>query len=67
MCKKLASCSRPINDSALIVFSGGVLCGCLALLRALVEKGGSSVLHPDTDALLQSLGVAGPNWWTPES
>jgi hypothetical protein len=35
----------------------GVLCGCLKLLRALVEKSNGILLRPGTDLLLNSLGV----------
>lgn len=57
VCKKLASCPRPTNDSALIDFSTGVLCGCLKLLRALIENGGGAALRPGTTLLLQNLNV----------
>ena len=58
VCKKLLSCQRPTNDSALIDFSTGVLCGCLRLLRAIIETGGSRALKSGTNILLNDLKIA---------
>jgi len=58
VCKKLASCPRPASESDTIDFSTGVLCGCLRLLRALIEHGSCEVLRPGTNALLHDLGVS---------
>jgi len=49
-CEKLASHPRPTPDNAGIDFSTGVLCGCLKLLRAVVEIGGG-------DALIEGAGI----------
>ena len=58
VCKKLSSCPRPTNETAMIDFSTGVLCGCLTLLRALIENGGGAVLREGTSVLVKDLGVA---------
>jgi ubiquitin C-terminal hydrolase len=57
VCKKISSCPRPTTETAMIDFSTGVLCGCLALLRALIENGGGSVLIEGTSILVNDLGV----------
>jgi hypothetical protein len=57
VCKKISSCPRPTNETAMIDFSTGVLCGCLTLLRALIENGGGSVLRAGTAILVKDLGV----------
>jgi hypothetical protein len=57
VCKKLTSCPRPTNETAMIDFSTGVLCGCLALLRDLIEHGGGGVLQDGTDILVNDLAV----------
>ena len=57
VCKKIASCPRPTNETSMIDFSTGVLCGCLALLRALIENGGGGVLRDGTSILVKDLGV----------
>ena len=61
VCKKLASCPRPMSESDTNDFSTGVLCGCLKLLRALVENGGPNALLPGTEILLTELNV---NRWS---
>ena len=58
VCKKLASCPRPTSDSAVVDAATGVLCGCLKLLRALVETGGGDALAVGTDLLLKDLEVS---------
>ena len=60
VCKKLASCPRPTNDGALIDFSTGVLCGCLKLLRAIIENGGGEALGTGSSLLVNNLGI--PRW-----
>jgi ubiquitin carboxyl-terminal hydrolase 9/24 len=57
VCQKLLSCPRPTNDSALIDFSTGVLCGCLSLLRAIIETGGSNSIKAGTNILLDDLKI----------
>jgi ubiquitin carboxyl-terminal hydrolase 9/24 len=57
VCKKLASCPRPSNETAMVDFSTGVLCGCLALLRALIENGGGSIFRDGTSILVRDLDV----------
>lgn len=58
VCKKLLSCPRPTNDGALSDFSTGVLCGCLQLLRAIIETGGSHALKTGANILLKDLKIA---------
>lgn len=58
VCKKLLSCPRPTNDGALADFSTGVLCGCLQILKAIIETGGSHALKTGTNILLSDLGIA---------
>ena len=57
VCRKLLSCPRPTSDSSLVDVSTGVLCGCLKLLRALIENGGGAALSTGTAILLKDLGV----------
>ena len=57
VCRKLISCPRPSNDTAIVDFSTGVLCGCLALVRALIENGGGSVFREGTSLLVKDLRV----------
>jgi hypothetical protein len=53
VCKKLASCPRPASETvAVIDFSTGVLCGCLSLLRALIEFTDISVLSKGIGVLI---------------
>jgi hypothetical protein len=61
VCQKLASCPRPSNETAMVDFSTGVLCGCLALLRALIENGGGSIFRDGTSILVNELEV---NRWS---
>lgn len=58
VCKKLTSCPRPTSDSAVVDAATGVLCGCLKLLRALVENGGGDSLSVGTGILLKDLKVS---------
>lgn len=57
VCRKLISCPRPSNETAIVDFSTGVLCGCLALVRALIENGGGSVFREGTALLVKDLRV----------
>lgn len=57
VCKKVASCPRPTNENSLLDAPTGVLCGCLTLLRALIETGGGDVLQQGTDLLVKEVGV----------
>jgi hypothetical protein len=57
VCRKLASCPRLSSETALADFATGVLCGCLALLRAIIEAAGGSVLKEGTSILAKELGV----------
>jgi ubiquitin carboxyl-terminal hydrolase 9/24 len=58
VCQKLASCPRPSSETLAVVdFSTGVLCGCLTLLRALIENAGGSILAAGTDALVREFQV----------
>lgn len=56
--KKISSCPRPTNGSAIIDVPTGVLCGCLRLLRALIEWGGGAALISGTSLLMKDLGIA---------
>jgi ubiquitin carboxyl-terminal hydrolase 9/24 len=58
VCQKLASCPRPSSETLAVVdFSTGVLCGCLLLLRALIERAGGGVLSDGTRLLLTEFQV----------
>jgi Ubiquitin carboxyl-terminal hydrolase len=53
VCRKLASCPRPASETAAVIdFSTGVLCGCLSLLRALIEYTNASLLADGTHVLI---------------
>lgn len=58
VCKKLASCPRPTSGSSLVDAATGVLCGCLKLLRALIENGGGDALAVGCEILLKNLEVS---------
>jgi hypothetical protein len=58
VCRKVACCPRPTNGSATIDVPTGVLCGCVKLLRALIENGGGAALSSGTRFLLNDLGIA---------
>lgn len=57
VCRKLASCPRPTSEIAMVDFSTGVLRGCLALLRAIIESAGGSVLVNGASTLVRELAV----------
>ncbi len=57
VCRKLASCPRFTNEAAPMDTPTGVLCGCLALLRAIIETGGGGVLRDGTSILVEELKV----------
>jgi ubiquitin carboxyl-terminal hydrolase 9/24 len=58
ICAKLAACPRPSSEADLPDYSStAVLCGCLKILRALVENGGGNTLRLGTEALLTELGI----------
>lgn len=56
--RKISSCPRPANGSAAIDVPTGVLCGCLKILRALIENGGGDALNAGTSLLLKDLGIS---------
>lgn len=58
--KKLSSCPRTTSDAALVDPCTGVLCGCLVLLRAIVDTAAGSILSDGTNALLSHLEM--PRW-----
>lgn len=58
VCKKLASCPRPSTETIAVDCSTGVLCGCLALLRALIEKAGGAIFSEGTSLLLKEFQSA---------
>ena len=62
VCKKISSCPRPTGDTPSIDLSTGVLCGCLALLTALIKHGGGPVLKEGTDILVADLGLDAARW-----
>jgi ubiquitin carboxyl-terminal hydrolase 9/24 len=57
VCKKLASCPRPSSESESLDFPTGVLCGCLRIVRALIEHGEPNSLDSGSDILLTATGV----------
>ena len=57
VCNKISLCPRPTSEADLVDNSTGVLCGCLRLLRALVEKSSGAILRQGTDLLLNSLAI----------
>lgn len=57
VCKKVASCPRPTNENTLLDAPTSVLCGCLSLLRALIETGGGTVLRKGVDILVKEVQV----------
>jgi ubiquitin carboxyl-terminal hydrolase 9/24 len=58
VCRKLASCPRPLSETlAVLDHSTGVLCGCLLLLRALIERAGGEILLDGTRLLLKEFLV----------
>lgn len=69
VCRKLVTCPRPTSEADAAEVSTGVLCGCLNLLRALIQKGRSKVLREASSILLSEIKVeerwsgivAGPN------
>jgi hypothetical protein len=58
VCKKLASCPRPSTETMVVDCSTGVLCGCLALLRALIERAGGGIFSEGTHVLLKEFQTA---------
>jgi len=52
-CQKIAACPRPTSESELADLCSGVLCGCLSLLRALIEMAGGSAVQEGTEILLK--------------
>jgi hypothetical protein len=58
VCKKLASCPRPSTETMVVDCSTGVLCGCLALLRALIEKAGGAIFSQGTSLLVKEFQSA---------
>jgi len=57
VCKKLAKCPRPGTELDPSDVPTGVLCGCLRILRALIEHGGGGVLRQGTSFLLTELRI----------
>lgn len=60
VCKKLASCPQPGSEIDTNDISTGVLCGCLNLLRAIIEHAGGAVLRQGVNILLTDVG--GERW-----
>jgi ubiquitin carboxyl-terminal hydrolase 9/24 len=58
VCAKLASCPRPANEAALVDPSTGVLCGCLAMLRAIIDTTKGASLGDGTTLLLGQLELS---------
>jgi len=54
VCKKLSSHPPPNNDTLSIDFSTGVLCGCLKLLKSLIQNGGVTHLSDGVVLLLKA-------------
>ena len=59
VCKKLAS-FQSLADNLEINNSSGVLCGCLELLRALIENGGGTAFKDNYTILTASVNI--PSW-----
>ena len=57
-CRKIAACPRPTSESDLLDLSSGVLCGCLSLLRALIEVAGGAVVQQGLEILLRETQVS---------
>lgn len=57
VCKKLATCPRPGNETDLNDVSTGVLCGCMKILRALIEHGDGNLLRSGANILLTDLDI----------
>mmetsp|Transcript_43869 Transcript_43869/g.105841 ORF Transcript_43869/g.105841 Transcript_43869/m.105841 type:complete len:3072 (+) Transcript_43869:108-9323(+) len=57
VCKKLASCPRPSAEASLVDLTTGVLCGCLTLMRALIEKGEGDSFKSGIDLLLNGVDI----------
>lgn len=57
VCRKLVLYPRPTSETDALDLSTGVLCGCLKLLRALIEKGGGKVLREASMGLLADLKI----------
>ena len=55
VCAKLASCPRPTSEAAIVDPCTGVLCGCLALLRVIIDNTKGSCLRDGTTLLLEQL------------
>ena len=55
--RKLSSCPRVTTETVTVDFPTGVLCGCLALLRAIIETADGSVLREGTSTLVKELKV----------
>ena len=56
-CRKVAACPRPTSESDVVELSSGVLCGCLSLLRALIDISGGDLLNSGVNALIGETGV----------
>jgi len=61
VCKKVASCPRPATESPLYESATGVLSGCLAILRILIDTGGGAILRQGTETLVREVRV---NRWS---
>ncbi|GKY93461.1 hypothetical protein MPSEU_000313600 [Mayamaea pseudoterrestris] len=61
VCRKLVECPRPRSESEALEVSTSVLCGCLKLLRALVERGRAHALASGVACLLAACSV--PGWY----
>jgi Ubiquitin carboxyl-terminal hydrolase len=58
VCAKLASCPRPTSEAALLDPSTGVLCGCLTMLRAIIDTTEGASLGDGTSLLLKQLQLS---------
>ncbi|GAX26841.1 ubiquitin carboxyl-terminal hydrolase 9/24 [Fistulifera solaris] len=64
LCQKLAACPKPANETDANEQSTGVLCGCLKLLRALIEKGGGAIFKDSTPIFFSGDVNAEERWST---
>jgi ubiquitin carboxyl-terminal hydrolase 9/24 len=59
-CQKISVCPRPSSESDVLDLSSGVICGCLSIVRALIENFDGSILQQGVGILLQG-GII-PRW-----
>ena len=58
VCAKLACCPRPATEATLVDPCTGVLCGCLAMLRVIIDNTKGASLRDGTTLLLKQLQLS---------